>query len=103
MSPAGRYMGLVASVGCVVCRRFFEAGTPAEIHHVAEGSGLRSDFAVCPLCVEHHRGKTGLHGMGVKAFCVAYRVPGETEYGLLVWVNEDVTRFSYERAGRIPA
>ena len=91
MSPAKRHMQKVAENGCVVCRRL-GTNSPAEVHHVAEGSGLRSDFAVAGLCPEHHRGKSGLHGMGAKAFVKLYRVPGETEYGLLVWVNEDLAR-----------
>ena len=85
-------MQKVAQNGCVVCRRMGYRDVPAEVHHVAEGSGLRSDFAVAGLCPEHHRGQSGLHGMGVKAFLKLYRVPGETEYGLLVWVNEDLAK-----------
>ena len=94
MSAAGaRYMGEIASLGCVVCRRHGATGTAVEVHHVAEGSGSRSDFATVPLCSEHHRGGAGLHGMGTKAFCALYRPPGDTEWGLLVWVNEDRQRF----------
>lgn len=83
----------VAQIGCVVCRRVFECFTPAEIHHVAEGSAPRSWFAIAPLCPIHHdehRAGTGFHGMGTDRFCAAFRVPGGTEYGLLVWVNEDL-------------
>ena len=83
---------LVAQVGCVICRRVHGVYTPPEIHHVAEGSGLRSDFSIAGLCDEHHTGPTGLHGMGVKKFVVMYRLPGESEYGLLVLVNEDVAK-----------
>ena len=86
------YMGRVAALGCVVCRRIFNLYTPAEVHHVAEGSGLRSNYAIAPLCPEHHRGKSGLHGLSVPVFCARYRVPNENEYGLLVWVNEDLQR-----------
>lgn len=92
MSPAQRHKAKVADLGCVVCRRLGFAGSPAELHHIAEGSGLRSDFAIAPLCAEHHRGKSGLHGMSPKRFVSFYRVPGETEYGLLVWVAEDLAR-----------
>ena len=67
-------------------------GTPAEIHHIAENSGLRSDFAISPLCQEHHRGASGLHGMGTKAFIRVWRPPGDSEYGLLVWTNELMAR-----------
>lgn len=63
-----------------------------ELHHVAEGSGLRNDWALVPLCTEHHRGKTGLHGMGTKAFCAKYRPPGDCEYGLLVWLIEALAK-----------
>ena len=89
------WMSLVASLGCIVCRRFPPTGLVVELHHVAEGSGLRSNFAVVPLCGNkvdggHHRGGAGLHGMGVKAFCRLYRVPWEKEEGLLVWRDEDL-------------
>lgn len=72
-------MDIVAQVGC------------------AEGSGLRSDFSVAPLCPEHHQGASGLHGLGVKKFCRVYRPPGESEYGLLVWTNEDVANYLKSR------
>lgn len=91
-SPAQRHKDRVASIGCVVCRRFTEGGGRVELHHVAEGSGLRSDYAVVPLCVEHHRGGAGLHGMGPKAFIRLYRPPGDSEYGLLIWLAEDMAR-----------
>lgn len=45
--------------------------TPAEIHHQRTGTGAAaraSHRRTVPLCPEHHRGNTGLHGMGRKAF-----------------------------------
>lgn len=58
-----RYMGLVASLGCVVCRNLGHGPTPAEVHHIKEGqySQRASNYLVIPLCPAHHR--TG--GMGV--------------------------------------
>ncbi len=92
------HVSRVAQLGCLVCRRLLWGVTPAEIHHVAEGSGLRSWFSVAPLCREHHRGESGLHGKwGVDGFCIAYKVPGLTEYGLLVWVNEDLALAALHR------
>ena len=85
------------AVGCVVCRRFAPLAGRVELHHVAEGSGLRSEWAVVPLCELHHRGSRGLHGISPAAFCVLYRVPGETEWGLLVWTIEDVARLGFLR------
>ncbi len=94
-SPAERWKDKVARAGCVVCMfSVGNKGVPAELHHVAEGSGLRSDFAIAPLCVEHHRGANGLHGMGTKAFIRTYRPPGDSEYGLLVWTCELLARNS---------
>jgi len=58
-------------------------GTLAEIHHIRAGVGKaqRSDhFTTLPLCPEHHRGRTGIHGLGTKGFAKHYSV---TEHELL--------------------
>lgn len=82
----------VASVGCCICRRLYGHFVPAQIHHVATGSGVRSHFAVAGLCPEHHLGGSGFHTMG-KQFLKLFRVPGESEYGLLVMVNDDIAKY----------
>lgn len=94
MSPAKLHETAVRQLGCLLGRRGFEAGCggPIELHHVAEGSGLRDDWALVPLCAEHHRGEAGGHGMGWKAFIRLYRPPGDSEYGLLVWLLEDMAK-----------
>ena len=64
-------MGRVAELGCSVCRRMGYPGTPAELHHPRSGVGMgkrSSHYDVIPLCPEHHRGKTGVHGLGTKGF-----------------------------------
>jgi hypothetical protein len=66
-----KHMSQVAELGCAVCRRMGYEGTPAELHHKRAGTGAgrrSSHFDVIPLCPEHHRGKTGLHGLGTKGF-----------------------------------
>lgn len=66
-----KHMGRVAELGCAVCRRMGYEGTPAELHHprrAAGGWGRSSHMSVIPLCPEHHRGSTGLHGLGTKGF-----------------------------------
>ena len=92
-----RYMGLVASMKCVICKRFpeLDRGLPTEVHHIAAGSSRQNNWIVAPLCGSrsdggHHRGGDGLHGMGVKAFISLYKVPHSSEYGLLAWVHEDL-------------
>lgn len=92
-----RYMGMVASLKCVICWKFPDLDTelPTEVHHLGEGSSRQCNWLVAPLCGSrsdggHHRGGAGLHGMGSKAFCKLYRIQHENEYGLLALVNEQV-------------
>lgn len=94
MTQAGRHREHIAALGCLMTKRGFPdtCSGGVELHHVAEGSGLRDEWALVPLCVEHHRGAAGLHGMGTRAFIRLYRPPGDSEYGLLVWLLEDMAK-----------
>ena len=74
----------VAGLGCILCKRLGYEGTPPEIHHIRR-AGRRADAPVIGLCPEHHRGNTGVHGMGRKAFERHYQT---TEEELLVWTEE---------------
>jgi hypothetical protein len=64
------YMDLVASLGCIICRR------PPELHHprCLAGMGQRSSHMdVIPLCFDHHRGSTmSAHGRDRKEFFDTY-------------------------------
>ena len=84
------WRNLLASLMCVVGKRHGGCAGRTELHHIAEGSGLRHDYGLVPLCHEHHQGKAGLHGMGSKNFIRLYRPPGESEYGLVIWLLEDI-------------
>jgi hypothetical protein len=77
-----QHLSLVAELGCIVCKRLGFDGTPAEIHHLraGQGWGRSSHYHAIPLCPEHHRGKTGVHGLGSKGFPKHY---GFTEEELL--------------------
>ena len=83
-----KYLAKVADLGCIICYRQDNAGTPAEIHHVRGiglGMGVRSGhYDTLPLCPSHHRGNTGYHGMGRKAFERKYQI---TEIDLLIQVK----------------
>ena len=74
-----RHFGKLADFGCILCFRLGYSGTPAEIHHIRRG-GKRSSAPVIPLCPEHHRGDSGVHGLGRRAFERTY---GTTEDELL--------------------
>ncbi len=81
-----KHLNRVAELGCMVCRRMGYEGTPCEIHHIRSGQGWgrSSHFQTIGLCPEHHRGKTGVHGLGTKGFVRHY---GFTEQELLNDVN----------------
>lgn len=62
----------VARLGCILCRHLGYKDTPAEIHHVRKFGGKRDLAPVVPLCPEHHRGNSGVHGLGKKGFATRY-------------------------------
>jgi hypothetical protein len=66
----------VANIGCSLCRYLGYGESPPELHHIRR-AGKRSNAPVIPLCPEHHRGNTGIHGMGRKAFEREYKVTEE--------------------------
>lgn len=68
-----KHMNKVAQLGCAVCWRLHGPHEPAEVelHHARRGTGMgqrSSHMDVLPLCAEHHRGNTGVHGLGTKGF-----------------------------------
>lgn len=85
MTPEQKYMGIVASLGCVIHREFFNVKIDCEVHHIAEGSGKRSDFMVAGLCKECHTDGFSFHRNG-KTFLDTYKLP--TEYHLMLLVNK---------------
>ena len=65
----------LAAQGCAVCVRIHPAHEPGpvELHHNrANGWGKGNYMTLMPLCPEHHRGKTGVHGLGTKGFAKHY-------------------------------
>jgi len=68
------HFGRLADLGCILCIHLgYGEGSPAEIHHVRR-AGKRSNAPVIALCREHHRGDTGIHGLGRKAFEKTYQI-----------------------------
>ena len=93
MSDASkRHLGRIAEVGCVLCRHLGTPGTPCEIHHLREGQGAAqrgSDWTSVGLCPEHHRGASGLHGLGTRGFYARYRLD---ELDLLAMTLEAISQ-----------
>jgi hypothetical protein len=85
MSKNKKHYSKVAELGCILCKKLGFEGTPCEIHHIRR-AGIRNESPVVGLCPIHHRGsKSGIHGMGRKAFERYYQT---TEEELLAWTEE---------------
>lgn len=68
----------LARLGCVLCAHFGYDTPDVEMHHVRRFGGKRDNASVLPLCTEHHRGNTGVHGLGAKGFERHHAVSFET-------------------------
>jgi len=79
-----KHLNRVADLGCILCWHLGYEDTPTELHHIRR-AGKRANAPVIGLCPEHHRGNTGIHGLGRKAFERKYQI---TEEGLLQIVSE---------------
>lgn len=81
-----KYLDRVARLGCILCRSAFGVkDSPAEIHHIRRFGGKRSTSPVIPLCPEHHRGSSGVHGLGAKGFEAKW---GTSQEALLAQLHE---------------
>ena len=81
------HYGKVARIGCVLCRHIGFEDTPCELHHIRR-TMPRKSAPVIPLCREHHRGDTGIHGLGRKAFEKKYQITEEELLEMtLQWIN----------------
>lgn len=89
----------LAELGCILCWYHGCPGTPAEIHHLRASQGLSqraSDDEAIPLCPEHHRGATGFHGLGARAF---EKMHGVSEQALLEMTLEMVPKKGPDEPG----
>jgi hypothetical protein len=83
-----KHYNKIAELGCCLCLYLSHEATPCEIHHIRRYGGKRDNSPVIGLCPEHHRGNTGVHGMGRKAFESHY---GISEAELLELTNKLLT------------
>ena len=79
-----RLFSSLSDLGCILCWHKGYEGSPAEIHHIRR-AGKRDTAPVIPLCPEHHRGNSGIHGLGRKGF---EREHGISEDTLLQMCND---------------
>lgn len=77
------HKGKLAQLGCLACKRLHGEHDPGpvELHHLRAGGWGKGNYkTLIPLCIEHHRGNAGVHGMGTKGFDKYY---GFTQQDLL--------------------
>lgn len=81
------HMSKVAEMGCIVCVNLGLGETPAEIHHIGNGTMAKRapNLDVIPLCFRHHRG--GNNGEAVHAGRKSFEANFGTEQELLKQVN----------------
>jgi hypothetical protein len=83
------YAKRVRDIGCILCWHLGYGQTPASIHHIESVRDGFSDYAIVPLCSEHHQGKTGVHGLSRRGFEARYKL---TEIDLLAMVNRELNK-----------
>jgi len=80
MAPKSEKIALnkIAELGCILCSEILGIeGSAAELHHVRRFGAKRATSDLLPLCPEHHRGNSGVHGLGTKGFEVKWGVTYE--------------------------
>lgn len=80
----------LARLGCAVCWAIHGPHDPGpvELHHLRTGGWGKGDYkTLIPLCFEHHRGGSGVHGLGTKGFARHYGF-GQDE--LLSWTLQQI-------------
>ena len=82
-SAESEHIARVVAAGCIVCRNLGYGETPAEAHHIGNGTmGKRADnYSVIALCPNHHR--HGGHGVAVHAGRKEFEARYGTEKELL--------------------
>jgi len=73
-----KHYAKIAQLGCSLCRHLGYGTTECEIHHIRRFGGKRENAEVIGLCPEHHRGNTGVHGLGRKGFESRYGIDEQT-------------------------
>jgi len=65
------HMNAVAGLGCIACNKLGFPGSPAQLHHIKNNTGLgrkSSNYEVIPLCHYHHVGSEDAYHVSPKKF-----------------------------------
>lgn len=69
-----KHLDRIRQIPCVLCAELGLGATPSEAHHLESVRDGVSDYAAVPLCAEHHRGATGVHGLRRRGFEARYKL-----------------------------
>ena len=83
------YEKRVRAIGCILCLHLGLGRTPASIHHVESNRDDLSEYAIVPLCPEHHQGPNGVHGLRRRGFEMRYKL---TDIDLMAIVNRELNK-----------
>jgi len=84
-----KHLDRIHAIPCVLCAHLGLGSTQSEAHHVESVRDGLSDYATVPLCTEHHRGATGVHGLRRRGFEMRYRL---TDVDLLAMTIKELMR-----------
>ena len=84
------YSERIHELPCIVCwKRLGVLTYGVHAHHAGDASD-RNDFALVPLCENHHTGGAGIHGLRRKPFFSLWKT---SDLEMLAWTNEAKERF----------
>lgn len=66
-----KWKAKLADMSCLICEGIHgrHEGGHVELHHLRTGGWGKGDYkTLIPLCINHHRGKEGIHTLGTKAW-----------------------------------
>jgi hypothetical protein len=79
------YEARLYQLPCVVCEHMGINGSKAEELHHAGPADERDDWNQLPLCVAHHRGPSGIHGLHRRGFTLRYKL---TDFQMLAMTRK---------------
>ena len=86
---AKAHLARLHELRCVVCLHMGLPPRTVEVHHLESVRDENSDYAAVPLCGEHHRGATGVHGLSRRGFADRYKL---SDVDLLALTMKEVCR-----------
>ena len=80
-----QHLKRIRALPCVVCTLMgLTQTTETESHHLESVRDDFSDYSAVPLCVDHHRGANGIHGLSRRGFYNRHKLSDIDLLGLTI-------------------